>query len=142
MVNETAQEGSVNKAPVYQCLQKAKIEPVTFTEWIQNPNNVYIGTNLKKYSRDPNAKDSWGHDELNRKLFYANIALDEYHALYEDWVRREKWSEIETLANKSLGCWCENENRCAFKTLLKLYKEKLLLKRMHVNGETVIGFNN
>ena len=146
MVNQTIQEEASNNLPLvyptYQGLQKENIAPTTFTEWIKDPNHVYIGTNLKKYSRDPDAVDTWGHLELNRKLFYATITLDEYHALYEDWVRREKWSEIESLSGKQLGCWCISENRCAFKTLLKLFKEKLLLRRLHPNSETEIGFNN
>ena len=118
---------------------------MTFTEWIQKEENVYISTNLRKYTRDPTKEDKWGVSSLEYRLFVREITRDEYLQEYENYIRKHLWMNLESLTGKTLGCWCENLNQCHGKIIQKLFKERLLEKRMtekEVNDEDFYGFNS
>ena len=136
--------GYPQKSPKLQCIKKTFIEPLTFSEWIAKDENVYISTNLKKYSKDPTKKDDWGVAWLEIKLFLKEITIDEYLQEYENHIRRHKWKNLELLIGKTMGCWCENPNNCHGKILQKLFKERLLEKRMIEKDEMedYVGFDS
>ena len=116
-------------APTYICLQKKNIAPVTFTQWLAEDSHVYIGSNLVKYTCNPEAEDEWGHLDLDRQLFRRDIIYGEFYKMYEDYIRREKWDKLDDLAGKVLGCWCLNPERCHFSVIIQLFHEKQTMKK-------------
>ena len=128
--------------PTFQCLQKHKLPyGETFRKWLQKPGSVYISYNLCKYSGNPSAVDEWDNEDLSRDLFCGQISRGEFCIKYEEWVRKERWAALDSLQNKSVGCWCINQKSCCVYTVIKkLYREKKLLERMFTEGETTIGF--
>ena len=116
-------------APTYICLQKSNIQPATFTQWLTEESHVYIGSNLSRYSRNPEAKDEWGKLDFDRQLFRGEIGFDEYCDMYEDYIRREKWDKLDELADKVLGCWCVNAKKCHFSVIIQLFHEKQTMKK-------------
>lgn len=116
--------------PGYQCLIRSVLSPKTFTQWVQEDGNVYIGSNLGKYLKDPSLEDEWGNRSLDRDLFYNRIGSGEYKILYEEYIRQEKWDQLETLGGKTMGCWCLRADECHASILMKLFHEKMLEKRM------------
>ena len=128
--------------PGYQCLVRDFLAPKTFRQWVAEEGNVYIGSNLARYLKDPSAEDVWGHRELDRDLFYNKIGPNEYKILYEEFVRQERWELLDSLAGKVLGCWCPRLENCHASVLMKLFHEKLLENRLRDSeGETSIGFD-
>ena len=116
-------------APTYICLQKNNIKPITFNQWLSVESHIYIGSNLARYTRNPDAEDEWGHLDLERQLFRGDIGFDEYCALYEHYIRQWKWDKLDELADKVLGCWCTNPKRCHFSIIKQLFYEKQLMKK-------------
>ena len=116
-------------APTYICLQKKNIAPVTFTQWLAEDSHVYIGSNLVKYTCNPEAEDEWGHLDLDRQLFRRDIGYGEFYKMYEDYIRRVKWDKLDELAGKELGCWCSNPERCHFSVIIQLFHEKQTMKK-------------
>ena len=116
-------------APTYICLQKSNIQPATFTQWLTEESHVYIGSNLSRYSRNPEAKDEWGKLDFDRQLFRGEIGFDEYCDMYEDYIRREKWDKLDELGDKVLGCWCVNAKKCHFSVIIQLFHEKQTMKK-------------
>ena len=130
LIRQDAIQSAEILLPKYQCLVKKELHPHTFTEWIKSENNIYIGNNMAKYTRNRDAVTEWCCPWLERNLFYGNISRDEYYAEYEDFIRDKKWDDLDKLYNKTLGCWCPTQQSCHFKILYQLCKEKLLERRM------------
>ena len=128
--------------PTFQCLQKHKLPyGETFRMWLKKPENVYISYNLFRYSGDYSAVDEWVDEDLSRDLFCGRISRSGFCIKYEEWLRKERWAVLDTLQNKSVGCWCVNEKSCCVYTVIKkLYHEKKLVNRMFTEGESTIGF--
>ena len=115
--------------PQFQCLLKAALpDGLTFREWIRDPRNVYISSNLAKYSGNCEATDDWDNGELSYLYKYAIIPHHEYLRLYELWIRRERWSALESISGKTLGCWCTHPAICVFSVIARVYREKMFLK--------------
>ena len=51
--------------------------------------------------------------------------LEESLEKYEAYVRKNLWHHLIELRGKRLGCWCEDQNKCHGKILIKLLKEYL-----------------
>ena len=100
-----------------------------FNQWLSAESHIYIGSNLARYTRNPDAEDEWGHLDLDRQLLCGDIEFDEYCGLYEDYIRQEKWDKLDELADKVLGCWCTNPKRCHFSIIKQLFHEKQLMKK-------------
>lgn len=130
LVRQDAIKISKTKLPKYQCLSKKDLAPLTFTEWMRSENHIYIGNNKAKYTKNRDAVTEWCCQWLERSLFYGNISRDEYFEEYERFIRDKKWDDLDNLFNKTLGCWCPQQNSCHFKIIYQLCKEKLLERRM------------
>ena len=91
----------------------------SFKEWVESPNHVYIGGNVRKYLRDYSKKDSFWCNP------FASFDLNKEDAnkYYESFVRSNPHliERIGELGEKTLGCWC-TEN-CHGQVLIKLYRE-------------------
>ena len=120
------------KIPTLTCLRRSSLEPTTFNQWLQEDENVYISTNLKKYSNDPASvrEAIWGLSWLDYQLFMNEITREQYLEEYENYIRKHRWGDLHLLSGKNMGCWCENAHDCHGKVLQKLFKEQLLEKRM------------
>ena len=116
--------------PTLQCIKRSYTEPLSFSDWVHMEENIYISTNLKKYLNNPDSKDEWGHAFLDYKLYSNQITREEFLTEYEKFIRNHRWEDLELLSGKNLGCWCEKSSECHGKVLQKLFKERLLEKRM------------
>ena len=120
-----------HSAPRVQCLRKAALEcgdhPTTFFKWMNDPNNIYVSTNLKKYHQDADIRHTkWGHSNLSYKLFTKQINKDEFMKQYADYIIKDKWADLDTLKNKVLGCWCDvDDPHCHARVLQSLYRKKM-----------------
>ena len=94
----------------------------SFKEWVETPNHIYIGHNIRKYLNDFKKKDSiWCNpfmtfdlDRVEKKEYYEAFLRCNPHLM-------EQLNELE---NKVLGCWCENIELCHGRVLVNLYIEK------------------
>ena len=121
--------------PRFQCLQKTHLpDGVSFRDWVQNPENIYISYNLCKYSGNSSATDEWNNPELSYLYKCGIISLYGYLRLYELWLRRERWSTLETISGKSLGCWCDHQDHCVFSVIAKVHYEKMFLNSKVVDS--------
>lgn len=117
---------STMAAPTLVHIKTAMAEDnLTLQEWLRDDGNVYISSQLKKYSEDKNAKDSlWCHRNLSFRHFKEWITTEEYLEQYEKFVRKRLWCKLDDLENKTLGCWCEEKENCHGNVIIKLFKEK------------------
>ena len=130
LLRQNAIQRTTTLLPKFQCLSKKDLFPSSFTQWMQNENNIYISSNLAKYTQNKDAVTEWSCSWIEREMFYGNISRDEYFAEYEHFFREHKWDDLDKLFNKTLGCWCHNKHQCHFKVIYQLCKEKLLERRM------------
>lgn len=78
--------------------------------------DVYIGRNVRWTEFTRNTK--WAN------LFYKRLDL------YEEYIRKHLWEDLDELKGKILGCWCVNTKeitplKCHGQILIKLLQEKL-----------------
>ena len=118
--------------PTLICVRRNFIDPLSFNEWLQKEDSVYISTNIKKYSNNlvAVADAVWGLSWLDYKLYNNDITVATYLEEYEKFIRKNRWGDLELLSGKEMGCWCENPVDCHGRVLQKLFKEYLLEKRM------------
>ena len=131
----------VSRTPKIVCVKKEHIAPLSFTDWVNEEDNIYIGARLKKYVKNSKPQNQWAISWLEYRRYEGNITDEEYMRLYEEYVRNMWWDRLEELNGKTLGCWCENPHSCHGKILRKLFKERLLEKRMAGDDEDYFGFN-
>ena len=44
---------------------------------------------------------------------------------YTDFIKKEKWGDLDQLKNKVLGCWCDTDDTdCHARILQSLYRQK------------------
>ena len=89
-------------APTYVCLQKKNIAPVTFTQWLAEDSHVYIGTNLSKYTRNPEVEDEWGHLDLDRQLFRNPQKVPQQCQLHPGFMR-QLYLAVKNYGNQRLS---------------------------------------
>lgn len=93
-------------------------------EWIQDPNNVYIGRGRVIFidnARYPAQDSIW----CNPFKIGTNGNREEVLNKYNAYIRRKITSEslnLDTLRGKQLGCWCKPEP-CHGDILLELLNE-------------------
>ena len=105
--------------------EQTTLEDISFKQWLEDNKNVYIAGNLKKYSRDEDAKESiWYHRRLSYKLYKKDITIQQFLEQYEQFIRKKLWNKLDTLEGKNLGCWCEDKDKCHSSVLIKLFNEK------------------
>ena len=99
--------------------------PTSFPKWVKEPNNLYIASQAKKYLHNAKENSKWNHGKLSWRLYQGEITPEEFLGQYEEYVRKDLWNDLGELANKTMGCWCEDQTNCHGKVLQKLYKEKM-----------------
>ena len=103
-----------------------KTLPVSLSTWIKKETSVYITSQAKKYAKA--SEDSpWMPSRLSYRLFTKDITQEQFDTQYEDYIRREMWSQLKTLKGKQLGCFCKEpeseHSTCHGKILIRLFKE-------------------
>lgn len=89
---------------------------VTFEEWEQRPDHVYIG----RWAWPTKKASKWANPYSVKKY-----GRDKCLELYESKVRQtpELWNALEELDGKVLGCWCKPDG-CHGDVLVRLIEEK------------------
>ena len=108
--------------PILKCITKEAREKDGFTsfkDWYNTPNHIYIGSNIRKYLKDYNKKDSLWCNPFK----YYDLTKNQANEFFEAFVRSNPFMilQLEELESKVLGCWC-SEN-CHGEILIKLYDE-------------------
>lgn len=87
-------------------------------EWLENPNNVYIGRNMSFY-----VKGAVGSKWQNKHKVKA-LGIDKCLREYENDIKcnPDLMSSLCELKGKTLGCWCK-PNKCHGDILVKLIEE-------------------
>ena len=122
---------NIMSPPVLMCVSKEEREKAGYTsfrQWLENPQNEYIGPNVRKYA--PNHPQShWTNP------FYGYYQGEEANELYESFIRNNDILKkcLPALKDKVLGCWCTNG--CHGEVLIKLYKQYV-----HENDESKMMF--
>ena len=103
--------------PTRTCVKRdvLKLDGLTFSQWLQDPNNVYIAENLSKYGKKHNLTDSQWYKDVNELQKFRSYEKDEdYLTVYEQCIRStpELWNDLDDLENKVLGCWCKASQTC------------------------------
>ena len=130
MASPKTKKTNFHSAPKIQCLKRNALErgpkPTTFMQWMKEPNNIYVSTNLKKYYQNADERHNrWGHNNLSYKLFSKQIDKNEFMSRYTDYIKKEKWGDLDQLKNKVLGCWCDiDDTDCHARILQSLYRQK------------------
>lgn len=112
-------------APVLKCVKREEREKdgfSSFKEWVEAPNHIYIGHNIRKYLNDFIKKDSiWCNPFIT-----FDLGREEKIEYYEAFLRCNPHllEQLNELENKVLGCWCENIELCHGQVLVNLYIEK------------------
>lgn len=101
--------------PKYQNLQ----------EWMNDPNNVYIGRQgivFIKNQRYPPVSSMWHNPFKIDKDHDRNDVLEKYTEYIINKIEKENLQgELLRLKNKTLGCWCKPEP-CHGDILIELIK--------------------
>ena len=138
------QMNNMNSSPRRTCVKRdiLKLEGISFSQWINEPNNIYIDKNAAKYSKKQGLSDSiWYKDIKELQKFKSGNEDEDYFTVYEQCIRAipEMWDNLDKLENKVLGCWCKASQQCHGDILIKLYEEK---KRHNLYKEHSAQFND
>ena len=95
------------------------------TDWLQNPNHIYIGRNMSFYVEGA-IQSKWANPYCAKKY-----GLEKCLELYEAYIKNNKilMNSLKELKGKTLGCWCRNIDNidkkiiCHGDILVKLVKE-------------------
>ena len=104
-----------------------KLDGLSFSKWLQDPNNLYIGRNLSKYGKKHGLSDSMWFRDINELQKFRSYDKDEdFSTVYEQCIRAtpELYSNLDSLKGKVLGCWCKLSQPCHADVLIKLFEEK------------------
>lgn len=90
-----------------------------FQDWINKPNNVYIGRNMSFYV--PFAVESKWKNPFSAKKY----GLDKCIEMYKNYLMSNKklLDDLDELDGKVLGCWCK-PNKCHGDVLVELLRLK------------------
>lgn len=96
-------------------------------EWMEDENNVYIGRRgvVFLYGKRYPAKDSvWCNPFKIGKDGDRNEVVKKYREYIEEKIRNDE-VELNSLRNKTLGCWCK-PNECHGDILIELLETQNL----------------
>ena len=105
-----------------------KLDGLSFSQWLQDPNNLYIAGDLSKYGKKHGLTDSKWYKNVNELQKFRSYEKDEdFLTVYEQCIRStpDLWNDLDDLENKALGCWCKASQSCHADVLIKLYEEKM-----------------
>ena len=103
-------------------LRKRHGKDINLEKWLQMPNHLYVGRRGRIFI-DKNIfhyPDSKWKNPYNLKEYSLEKSLQ----LYEKHVRENLINDIEELRGKTLGCFCDNDNPCHSKILIKILNEQ------------------
>ena len=115
-----------------------KLDGVSFLQWLQDPNHLYIAGNLSKYGKKQGLTDSkWFKDVKELQKFGSYEQDEDFSTVYEQCIRStpELWNDLNCLENKILGCWCKLSQACHADILIKLYNEKKMNELQNMTTE-------
>ena len=121
---------NMTSTPTRTCLKRdvLLLKGTSFSQWVQDPNHLYIDRNLAKYTNKNDLPDSIWYKDISELQKFVNTNEEEIDlcTAYERCIRQtpELWDKLEDLENKVLGCWCKPSYPCHADVLIKLYKEK------------------
>ena len=101
------------------CVSKNFIYPLSFSDWVKQKNNLYVGHSLAKYSQGLKEDSIW----CPRKIFSEHpgkFPISRLH-FYEQWIREE--CDISPLIGLNLGCWCPPGQLCHVDVLVRVIHE-------------------
>ena len=100
---------------------------VSFAEWYDDKQNIYIGKNAGKYTQRGVFDGKWVNPFIctDWNISKQDWVVEEMLRLYETYVRKspQLMSSLHELEGKQLGCWCK-PGPCHGDVLVSLYKEK------------------
>lgn len=110
-----------NSKPVVISVKKQNLKKLGYDsleQWLEDPNNVYIGRDMSLYVKGANGS-KWQNPFSVKKY-----GLEKCLEMFESYLVSNKklLSEISELKGKNLGCWCKNNGneRCHGDLLLML----------------------
>lgn len=121
--------------PQLICCQKSELAPVTFRDWLKDVNHVYIGPHAARYSGNLEAQDDWIYPIVEDQFRTNSIDRIQYLNIYSSWLINNKYSELDNLFGKIIGCWCQSPRVCHGSIIIKLCKEKRELTRRMVESD-------
>ena len=114
--------------PTRTCLKRdvLQLKGTSFSQWLKDPNHIYINRNLAKYAKKDGLSDSVWYKNISELQKFTNDEEIDLLTAYERCIRKtpELWNHLDQLENKVLGCWCKPSQACHADVLIKLYKEK------------------
>ena len=131
LTNHITTNNNIMSPPVLMCVSKEEREKAGYTsfrQWLENPQNEFIGPNVRKYA-PYHPHSQWTNP------FYGYYQGEEANELYESFIRNNDILKkcLPALKDKVLGCWCTNG--CHGEVLIKLYKQYV-----HENDESKMMF--
>jgi hypothetical protein len=95
-------------------------------EWMDDPNNVYIGRSGVVFingTRFPKKSSVWANPYRIDKDNSRDSVLQKYEKYIREKLKdKQMINELASLRNKKLGCWC-HPNPCHGDIILKLVLE-------------------
>ena len=92
-------------------------------EWMENPNNVYIGRRGVVFidgERYPKKNSIWHNPFRVTKLNNREFVVNEYKKYIIEFIKDNNLEEeLLKLKNKNLGCWC-HPDKCHGHILIEL----------------------
>ena len=119
---------TMTSTPTRTCLKRdvLQLKGTSFSQWLKDPNHIYIDRNLAKYAKKDGLSDSVWYKNISELQKFVNDEEIDLLTAYERCIRKtpELWNHLDQLENKVLGCWCKPSQACHADVLIKLYKEK------------------
>ena len=119
---------TMTSIPTRTCLKRdvLQLKGTSFSQWLKDPNHIYINRNLAKYVKKDGLLDSVWYKNISELQKFTNHEEIDLLTAYERCIRKtpELWNHLDQLENKVLGCWCKPSQACHADVLIKLYKEK------------------
>lgn len=105
----------------------------SFEEWLKGVENFYVGRNGRIFIGSGENKkvfyypaSIFGNPFVLRSNVKAEDDIDICLQKYYDYVKNNKelYNNLDSIKNKTIGCWCGINDKCHAKVLIKLLKEK------------------
>ena len=125
-------EESEERETTRECVKVANLRKIygsdtTFKDWLEDPNNLYVGRAGRIFITENGEKKYFGYDgsKWANPFTVKKYSLDECLRLYQkhmtECIRKDPDTyDLNELKGKRLGCWCDPKDRCHVDVLLEL----------------------